>query len=148
MAVTDNRQRALDISEQIATLSAELNRLLRLEALDLNRVPPDPVPPVVPDNPAPPPPDSFSVGSRVQITNNYRGLRGQQGTVTRVTRVFIFLVLSSYRNWRCYLLHLIKMLYQPQGDSTFSSTSWGNLCNEKLFECVRSTLYQLVSYYF
>jgi len=93
MAVTDNRQRALDISEQIATLSAELNRLLRLEALDLNRVPPDPVPSVVPDNPAPP--ESFSVGSRVQITNNYRGLRGQQGTVTRVTRVFIFLRLDS-----------------------------------------------------
>ena len=89
--VTTRSQRIEDLSAQIASLSAELHRLLLQAPVD------PPAPPVVPSPPSNPPSESFVVGARVQILNRYRGLQGHQGVVTRVTRVFIYLRLDSGR---------------------------------------------------
>jgi len=120
MAIDDPSTRIRDLSDQILTLSTELNRLLRLNADTLHQVPADldpplPVPPVPPAPPVPPEPssESFSVGSRVQILNRYRGLQGQQGTVTRVTRVFIYLRLDSGRSTSRQRSNL-RILSNPQ----------------------------------
>jgi len=81
-APPDRVQQLLDLAHQISALSAQLKRLLLVE---------QPLPPI----PPPPPRSSdFVVGDRVLILNSYRGLRGQQGLITRVTRVFIFFVLT------------------------------------------------------
>jgi len=96
--VVDARSRRIEaLSSQIVALSAELHNLLLSE--DDTPVPVPPEPPAVPVPPvAPPSSDTFVVGSRVQILNRYRGLQGSQGTVTRVTRVFIYLRLDSGRS--------------------------------------------------
>jgi len=79
----DRSQQLLELASQISALSAQLNRLLLVE---------QPLPP-----PPPPPPrtSAFVVGDRVQILNSYKGLQGQRGIVTRVTRVFIVFRLDT-----------------------------------------------------
>ena len=79
----DRNQQLLELASQISALSAQLNRLLLVE---------QPLPP-----PPPPPPrtSAFVVGDRVQILNTYKGLQGQRGVVTRVTRVLIFFRLDT-----------------------------------------------------
>jgi len=114
MAIDDHSRRIQDLSDQILTLSTELNRLLRLDTANLHQVPPEADPPLpVPPVPPSPPPETFSVGSRVQILNRYRGLQGQQGTVTRVTRVFIYLRLDSGRSTSRQRSNL-RILSNPQ----------------------------------
>jgi len=89
MSAPSRRAHIQSLAAQVSELSRELDRLLRIEDTDQPPVPP----PAAPR----PPREPFIVGSRVRITNNYRGLRGQEGVVTRVTRVFIFLRLDSGR---------------------------------------------------
>jgi len=94
MSAPSRRAHIQSLATQVSELSRELDRLLRIEDTGQPPVPPPAVPPpAVPR----PPREPFVVGSRVRITNNYRGLRGQEGVVTRVTRVFIFLRLDSGR---------------------------------------------------
>ena len=83
--VDDGNQRIRSLALQIDTLSAELRDLLLVAA------PPTPIP--VP--PAPSPTSRFSVGSRVQILNTYKGLLHHQGIVTKVGSVFVWFKLDS-----------------------------------------------------
>jgi len=76
-------QQLLDLASQISELSAQLNRLLLVEQ------------PIPPPPPQPPRSAAFVVGDTVQILNTYKGLQGQRGIVTRVTRVFIFFRLAT-----------------------------------------------------
>jgi len=93
MSASSRRVHIQSLAAQVSELSRELERLLRIEA-DPTPVPTPTAPPAAPPSTSR---ETFSVGSRVRITNNYRGLRGQEGVVTRVTRVFIFLRLDSGR---------------------------------------------------
>jgi len=81
-------QQLLELAAQISALSAQLNRLLLVEQ-------PLPPPPPAPRDPPVASVPAFAVGDRVQILNSYRGLQGQRGVVTRVTRVFIFFRLDT-----------------------------------------------------
>ena len=70
------RARILEISQEIEDLSTELNLLIIQEDQDANNelrtTEPDPQ-------------DDFVIGNRVEITNSYKGQRGLQGIVTKVT---------------------------------------------------------------
>ena len=74
-------QQIQQLARQIQELSEQLNQLLAIEDQnegDQHQQPPNP----------PPEPrgvNEFREGDRVQILNNYRGLRGATGTVINVT---------------------------------------------------------------
>lgn len=60
----NKQQRIIEITEQIATLTAELEHLLTLEASDS---------------------DNIELGSKVIINNRHKGLAGKKGTVVKIT---------------------------------------------------------------
>lgn len=81
--------RIREISQNIETLSAQLNQLI----IEDNREDQ-----IVEANPPPTPVDNeFNIGDRVQITNNYRRQRGLQGTVTHVTQQQVSLRIDGER---------------------------------------------------
>ena len=61
------------LSRNIEDLATRLNQLILEESQETQ------------ENQQQAPDDDFQIGDRVQITNNYRGLRGTQGIVTNVT---------------------------------------------------------------
>ena len=90
-----NQLRIKEIASLIDQLSTELQQRLNLEFA-----------PSSPGNssssyksiksfifPQKPPP--FAIGERVVITNNYRNLKGRIGSITRITRTFVFLKLDN-----------------------------------------------------
>jgi len=79
-----NQERIRALALQIDQLSAELRSLLVIT---------NPVP--VPDPPTRSSSSGFTVGSRVQILNKYKGLLHQQGTITKVGSVFVWFRLDS-----------------------------------------------------
>jgi hypothetical protein len=75
------RRRIQTISQTIEELSAQLNQLIIEENQD-NRVPAaSPVAAAINRQAS----DDFQINDRVEITNNYQGLRGATGKVTCVT---------------------------------------------------------------
>ena len=70
------RARIQTISQEIEDLSAELNQLIIQDNQEANNEPRT----TELDQQY-----EFEIGNRIEITNSYKGQRGLQGTVTRVT---------------------------------------------------------------
>ena len=96
----DRRQtRITQISQQIDTLSSELNRLVIKDNLDTNQTgqeqqgnQPEPV-----TTPTTAERTELQEGDRVVITNNYKGQRGSVGTITSVTKHQVSLRIEGQR---------------------------------------------------
>ena len=73
-----NKKRIINIANEIATLSAELNRLLKLDESNEEEV-----------EPRHERKRKIKVGDRVVIINKYKGNYGKQGVVTERTKVFL-----------------------------------------------------------
>jgi hypothetical protein len=95
----DRQTRITQISQQIDTLSTELNRLIIEDNLDTNQQGHQqqgnrPVPPIT----APTDEQTeLREGDRVEITNNYKGQRGSIGVITNVTRYQVSLRIEGQR---------------------------------------------------
>ena len=90
-----NQLRIKEISQLIESLSQELNQRLSIEYSATS-----------PSNSLssfkslksfilPAKPEPLAVDDRVVITNTYRNLKGRTGTITRLTRTFVFLRLDN-----------------------------------------------------
>jgi len=99
---SDHSARILSLSRDICNLSAELDRLLTLQASrPPSSVPDPPSPPRSTSVPAPPSVpltyESFLVGDIVRITNRYGGYRGQLARIldTSASQTFELKLLHS-----------------------------------------------------
>ena len=101
----DRQQRIQDLASQISALSVELNRLL------ITANPPQQQPPPAPARRSS---ERFPIGTRVRITNKYRGLQGQTGVVTRPTPVFIFFRLDSTGSITSRQRKNLRVISDPQ----------------------------------
>lgn len=72
--MSDKRQRIKQITEELQKLTSELELLLRLEEE---------------------PRGTIDKGSRVRITNSYKGLQHSTGTVTKVTETQVVIRLDN-----------------------------------------------------
>ena len=106
-----NQVRIIELSETIEQLSAELSRRLNIEynsngISSADRVvSPATLPIVIPQAEGAQAEEAltgeareFAVGDLVEITNNYRNLRGQQGHVVKVTRRQVMIKLANSNN--------------------------------------------------
>ena len=96
----DRQTRITQISQQIDTLSTELNRLIIEDNLDTNQQGHEqqgnrPTPPAA--APITDEQTELSEGDRVEITNNYKGQRGSIGVITSVTRYQVSLRIEGQR---------------------------------------------------
>ena len=80
------KQRIQHISKDIEELSAQLNQLIIQDQLTEREVQ---------NLPAPEP--ELQIGNRVEITNNYKGLRGAQGVITHITAQQVSLRVDGHR---------------------------------------------------
>jgi len=108
--VKDNSSQILSLSRELRELSAELDRLLHIQASSSSPAAPCP-PSLVPSSTpvSAPPPSSyhhFRVGDMVRITNRYGGYRGQLARIldTSASQTFELKLLHSgetltKRNW-------------------------------------------------
>ena len=83
------KARIQQISQEIDNLSAELNLLIIQDNQEEDTTQP---PPAVRNQQ-----ERLVIGSRVEITNSYKGQRGLQGTVTRVTEKQVSLRIDGQR---------------------------------------------------
>jgi hypothetical protein len=84
------RARIQHITQEIDILSAELNQLVIQDNQENNT---EQLPPVDPTNQQ----EQLAIGSRVEITNSYKGQRGLQGTVTKITEKQVSLRIDGQR---------------------------------------------------
>ena len=91
----DRQNRITRISQQIDTLSTELNRLILEDNQDqgLEQQGNRPEPAVAPTNEQ----EEYQEGDRVVITNNYKGQRGSIGVITSVTKHQVSLRIEGQR---------------------------------------------------
>jgi hypothetical protein len=80
------KQRIKRISKDIEELSIQLNQLIIQDQLAEREV-----------QNLPAQERDFQIGDRVEITNNYKGLRGSQGVVTHITAHQVSLRVDGHR---------------------------------------------------
>jgi hypothetical protein len=85
------KARIQHISQEIEELSAELNQLIIQDNQEERNDPPPQVQ-VRPNQQ-----EQLAVGNRVEITNNYKGQRGLQGTITGITEKQVSLRIDGQR---------------------------------------------------
>jgi transcription antitermination factor NusG len=81
------KQRIQRISQEIENLSAQLNQLIIQDQLAEREEQQD----------LPTREQEFHIGDRVEITNNYKGLRGAQGVITHITAQQVSLRVDGHR---------------------------------------------------
>ena len=86
------KQRIREISQDIDTLSAQLNQLIIEDNQEDQAIAAD----QQTDN-SPPLNNDLNIGDRVEITNNYRKQRGLKGTVTHLTAQQVSLRIDGER---------------------------------------------------
>jgi transcription antitermination factor NusG len=84
------RQRIQRLSQQVADLSLQLNQLIIQENQEQEDTDQDRKSSKALEI-------EFLIGDQVEITNNYRGLRGTQGTITHVTTHQVSLQIEGQR---------------------------------------------------